>query len=170
MLIPLIKRRKSEIKKLSDLSKLIHHPSDERYPLEILAYQVYQDCLTFPEGFCLKAFSRRRCKLLKGAGSQPLKAIGMLRSYAPILNLRLPEEVWVPRYLTRRLWIKWTGQGNQDVVMARICYARGFASDTHWGDDKIVLISNYTQATRFDRKKCVVTRSTSAAGGTMNIQ
>ena len=167
--------------KLSDLSKLVskfiirrtndilskYLPIKYEYvvfvKLSPLQKALYKHFLTSPEVR----------KLLKGAGSQPLKAIGMLKKLCthPEL-LRLPEEVLGSEDI---LPDDYESSGRDKEI--RTWYSGKFAMLERFlhqirteTDDKIVLISNYTQTLDLIERMCRYKRyQCCRLDGTMNI-
>lgn len=153
-------------KKLGELSKLVskfiirrtndilskYLPIKYEYvvfvKLSPLQKSLYQHFLTSPEVR----------KLLKGAGSQPLKAIGMLKKLCthPEL-LRLPEEVLGSENLLPDDYES-AGGRNREVrtwYSGKFAMLERFLHQIHTEtDDKIVLISNYTQTLDLIERMC----------------
>lgn len=151
--------------KLADLSKLVskfiirrtndilskYLPIKYEYvvfvKLSPLQKDLYKHFLTSPEVR----------KLLKGAGSQPLKAIGMLKKLCthPEL-LRLPEEVLGSGAILPDDYE--SGGRSKEIrtwYSGKFAMLERFLHQIHTEtDDKIVLISNYTQTLDLIEKMC----------------
>ncbi|KAG7194800.1 DNA-dependent ATPase protein rad54 [Scheffersomyces spartinae] len=134
--------------------------------LSPLQKQLYDHFITSPE---IK-------KLLKGVGSQPLKAIGMLKklcNHPDLLNLPddidgcekfLPDE-YIENKKARGGGELQTWHSGKFLVLERFLYLIRTTSD-----DKIVLISNYTQTLDLIERMCRTRKyGCLRLDGTMNI-
>ena len=167
--------------KLSDLSKLVskfiirrtndilskYLPIKYEYVVFVkfspLQKALYKHFITSPEVR----------KLLKGAGSQPLKAIGMLKKLCthPEL-LKLPEEVLGSEDILPDDYVS-SGRDKEirTWYSGKFAMLERFLHQIHTEtDDKIVLISNYTQTLDLIERMCRYKRyQCCRLDGTMNI-